>query len=317
MTLLSQIHDIHMKVSYNHDHPIHKYIENELNSKGYGYDRKYIISINKHNQIDQSLSIIKGCLYTDPKKFIRLLEKHVDINIVKKYNINLPNHNNEIEQYMNIYQQKVNNSSKIQIIEWIINLYEGIRNQKNDKSNISYLIYFLGTIEWFHLAIVRLMLYKHNKNMIFVMGEYQDFDLLEDKYTYCDFLKFINSEYCSHSIVLTFTEKYLIPYDPDYDQSVNVSEYRHFDKICEVLGKKTMQVIPDQYVPIQDITDDHYCIFHCFWFIERIVQMNIVEKNFNKFMDYMKHINKMTKKADVHFFIDDLNIRAKILNDKR
>ncbi len=298
-----------MKVSYQNDHSIYKYIENELNECGYGYNRKHTISINKYNRFDQSLSIMKGYLYNDPKYFIEMVDQNVASDVVKKYKIEDDTKNNiDINQYVKTYQQKVKYNTKIQIIEWIINLYEEIKNKNDDKINISNLLYFLGTIEWFHLAIIKFMFKTYNRNNIFIMGEHQDFDTLDENYNCREFFEFINSEYCSHSVVFMFTKQHLILFDPDYDpKNCGLLQY---NKMCGVLGKKIMQIIPDQYISVQEITDDNYCIFHCFWFIQRIIQMNIDDNNINIFMDYVNQINKIIKKSDVYFFINDLNMKA-------
>lgn len=309
MTNLAKIHEIHMGVSYQNDHPIHKYCEKELNCAGYGYNRKHIISFNKQNQFDQSLSIIKGYLYNDSKKFIKVIERYVNITDIKNYNISNEVENNEIKQYMKQYQQY--RGQKIQIIEWIINLYEKVKKRDTTNMNISHLLYFLGTIEWFHLAIIKYMFSTYAKKKIFIMGEYQDFDLLEDGLNNNDLFELIDSEYSSHSIVFMFTKYHAIVYDPDHVDN----DSSQYNKLCKILNKKLMQIIPNQYVPVQEITDDQYCIFHCFWFIYRIVQMNIDDNNITKFMEYIKFINKMTKKSDVHFFINDLNTKANLFGD--
>lgn len=317
MADILQIHEIHMKVSYQNDHHIYRYIESELNKCGYGYNRKHMIQINRYHRFDQSLCIIRGYLYDDPQKFIKLLEQYVDIEAIRAHDIGNEISEKEINEkekrahitkYIKLYEEK-KKGTKIQIIEWIIGLYGELKINKN--INISHLLYFLGTLEWFHLAIIKYMFSTYNEEKIFIIGESQDFDPWDlHNYNYNDLNEFVTSEYCSHTIVYMFMGKYMITYDPDYQAYDN--ELVQFNKLCKILEKKYMSVIPDQYIPIQDITDDHYCIFHCFWFIQRIVQMHIDHQSIVDFMEYIKRINKKTKKSDVYFFINDLNMRANL-----
>jgi len=56
-----KIHNIHMGVSYDLDHIIHKYLERRVNStNSFVHDRKYIISINRHDRYDMSIQLLTG-----------------------------------------------------------------------------------------------------------------------------------------------------------------------------------------------------------------------------------------------------------------
>jgi hypothetical protein len=185
---MKNIHKIHMDISYQTEHPIHRYIEKESNDRGYGFNRKHTITMNKQNRFDQSISIIKGLgLPPLSDNFIKNLSKCIDIETIKNYDIEslieseiqglgLPGKN--IYHYLKNYQQKINNGTQIQIIEWIFDLYKVLKNNLNQMKgyDVSCLFYFLGTIEWFHLLIIKSMFSSYHGNKFFIMGEILDFD---------------------------------------------------------------------------------------------------------------------------------------------
>ena len=65
------MHNLHMNISYIHDHPVYKYIEfSSNNSKSFIFDRKYIISMNRFCRYDMSIPLLKRMIFPTKEYFL-------------------------------------------------------------------------------------------------------------------------------------------------------------------------------------------------------------------------------------------------------
>ena len=101
MTEIQKIHNLHMNISYNSNHDIHMYIENIIKlSKSFIFNRHFVISINRFNQYDMSIQILKNNIISKDEFMDKLLtsiknpyileflNKSINLSICKPYNTN-------------------------------------------------------------------------------------------------------------------------------------------------------------------------------------------------------------------------------------
>jgi hypothetical protein len=332
---MQNIHDTHMEVSYNQDHPIHIYIEDYVNqSQNFVIDRTFIISINRFDRYDMSLCFLKNQIYQTKESFIDsfkhycLKESNIQYNHVNEIYRMIENdkqylikHFNQsiidiIESLVKLYEGIVNQSN-INIFEWIYRLYDELKNIKNDDGGINKYIgtlYFLGLQEWFHLSVIDRLYNRINKKTnnicTIVWGEENAIELenLSDL-TIDEIMNHMNHEYCSHSILYMIDKNNISIYDPDYDYQ-NPSIEGKEKRLCNFMSKK--------YLSFQSITDDQYCVFHCIDFLFKLVDAISVsssaysEKTIKIFMNYINEVNQISKKSDIHTFIKNLSLRSSL-----
>jgi hypothetical protein len=149
---IGQIYDLHMQVSYNPGHPVHRYIENRAIAAGYQFNKNYIISINRYNRYDTSIQFVKGYIFLNQADFYRALEKTIKNNSFMKFitliirsdvlkcfetdqqHITPPfpgTVKNNILRHISDYQTKIDNYGKTNdlfaLVGWIFDLYQDLR----------------------------------------------------------------------------------------------------------------------------------------------------------------------------------------------
>jgi hypothetical protein len=393
MSEIQKIHDLHMGISYDHDHIINKYIEERINStKTFILDRRYCISINRYKRYDMSIQLLKNIIFPTKDEFIEQLKKSIhsidlkcflDVSIklsISEPEINEQKSNNISNQYVtkdipniracfendktkytiplcnetediildliNDYENEV--SSTLSSIEfsknfsfrmcvWMYSLYEGLKSVYNNNTNDIFkfentpqinsifvgVMCFLGTIEWFHLLVIRMMIdnlcskmLNQSKKCMIIMGEEVEIELEKlNNYSFQDTKEFYLNEYCSHSNVYLIDNQHITIFNSDVHANDDIHKIL-IDKICLIIGKKyisTSQLVK----PIQTITNDQYCIIHCMNFILKMIEMidnKYSTNNLLKFMQYIDSVNKITKITDIYMFIKDFHLKAQFSN---
>lgn len=237
-------------------------------------------------------------------------------------------------------------------VSWIINIYSQIINKLTTKDNemsikdadnevifIVSSLYVLSLFEWFHLTIVSHQITKKMDKLCFLaLGEITNIDIISlAKYTLSDLQEFLTENYCSHSVVLLITDKIMYSYDPNgYDNNDN----NCYNRICKVINKPhatphnrlvAQRVVPLTFGlmnitrdlklsnPVQNITDDQYCIFHCFDFMINIVLfMNDVNMEYDiitKLFLFLKQLDERNIGMTidhVYSFIEKLDKQANL-----
>lgn len=198
--------------------------------------------------------------------------------------------------------------------------------------------HFLSNLEWFHMLVTLILYDEHigSKNMSqkysLVFGE---INMIEYEYihTYSLFeLKTLfTHDYMSHSVLYVIGKDILYVYDPDDLSDSDDDKFNSLDSLNYILDFSSI-IFPDynhdliidklKYAQIcnecitksiQTITNDQYCIFHCIWFVLRLIdslshRMN--QKNFIHFLKHIDKLNKMTTINDVRFFIHNLKEKS-------
>ncbi len=185
---------------------------------------------------------------------------------------------------------------------------------------------FLGTLEWFHLLVIRMMVDQQRESSdnrcLLISGEETEIEYeYMCMFSMQEIKDFFTSEYNSHATVYLIHRDHITMFDPDEDNKKDdkkddVKYDILIDKLCTVLEKEYihMNLCPS----IQTLTDDQYCIFYCIDFILKILEMiddDYSAGSLKKFMEYMKNINKLTKTADVRTFAKTLDLKAKFFED--
>jgi len=215
---------------------------------------------------------------------------------------------------------------------WIYSLYEIMKkiynsNNINDKQNITFvsMLYFLGLLEWFHLLIIDLMYHslKTGKRCVMMFGEEIKTELeTMNEYTLKDFRDYFSYEYCSHSTLYLIDDDCLTLFNPDInDNDCHNDDHNELtNKLCLFLNKKFIPI--DINDSIQTLLDDQYCIFHCMNFMLKLVDIIDTTNNIyspknqlSRFMKYIESLNKITKKSDIHTFIQDLYLKSGLYFD--
>jgi len=385
MSDIQKVHNLHMDVSYDQDHPIYKYIERCADkSKSFRFDRKCTISINRFQRYDMSTQLLKKTIFPSKESFFHQFQKStLDQNLVKflldsiqmstlpddktvdktvnktvsdSYDgdvIEMSNHLNKqtdirVRELIKQYEDHVqDNPYPLIICEWIYDKYHILTTMYEDEDNhesdsisnteeyipselnvifISTLL-FLGTLEWFHLLVIRMMVDQQRKSSnnrcLLISGEETEIEYeYMCMFSMQEIKDFFTSEYNSHATVYLVHRDHITMFDPDEDNKKNRNDFDALkydvliDKLCTVLEKEYIPM--NLYPSIQTLTDDQYCIFYCVDFILKILEMiddDYSAKSLKKFMEFMKNINKITKTADIRTFAKTLDLKAKFLED--
>jgi hypothetical protein len=333
-----------MDVSYDQDHPIYKYIERCANkSKSFKFDRKCTISINRFQRYDMSTQLLKKTIFPSKESFFEQFQKSIlDQDLVKflldSIQMSTDAHMNVSDSYDGDVIEMSNHLNKqtdIRVRE-LIKQYEGCVRDDHDESdpnpisnteeyipselNVIFIstLLFLGTLEWFHLLVIRMMVDQQRESSdnrcLLISGEETEIEYeYMCMFSMQEIKDFFTSEYNSHATVYLIHRDHITMFDPDED---NKKDDILIDKLCTVLEKEYihMNLCPS----IQTLTDDQYCIFYCIDFILKILEMiddDYSAGSLKKFMEYMKNINKLTKTADVRTFAKTLDLKAKFFED--
>lgn len=347
---MQNIHDTHMKVSYDQNHPIHIYVEDCINqSQNFVMDRTLTISMNRFNRYDMSLCFLKNQIYKTKESFLDSLENHYFLKntnisfdhiddlyttiendkqyLTKQFN---PLVIDVIETLIKSYERIINcSNSFVSLCQWIYYLYDELKNIKalkdhgnmeDDKKN-KYIgtLYFLGLHEWFHLLVIEVLycsIDKKTNNVCTIIWGEENMIELENlmDLSINEILTYLDCEYSSHSTLYMIDQNNILIYNPD-DCDDPFFETKK-DKLCKILSKKYLLIRSIQ--SIQSVTDDQYCVFHCIDFVLRLVNATNAstsgysEKTLKIFMKYIDDVNKITKKSDIHTFIKDLLLKSSL-----
>lgn len=249
----------------------------------------------------------------------------------------------EYEDYvLDNYPYFVSSQTQIsRICEWVFDKYEKLRilyesddsSQRHDSKtgellvtdvNVEFIstLLFLGTLEWFHLMIIGMMVDRlrseSGDRCILIPGEETTIEHEHMAiYSMQDIRDFFSIEYSSHATVYVVNKQQISIFDPDGDDKKNrndADEEKYsvlVDKLCLVLEKEYVPI--DLHPSIQTLTDDQYCIFHCIAFILRLIEMiddDYSTESFHRFIKYVDDVNKITKVSDVLSFAKNLELKA-------
>ena len=327
---IKNIYKLHTDISFNNEHIIYKYLTTECKKNNILFDKKIIIPINYYNRYDFGIHIMndiqfygKIILYDKSKHIhlpnINVISKHKYTNdigsgfdakmktiiqtIDKKYNRLLTEHND-----INV------------IIMWVYNNYSVLYKwyKLNDDSLDIYtvigLYYYLGTLEWFHIYILKILLSKNNTQNRIVFGDNLLFKCNElQQFTHTELRSFFNNGYLSHSVLYMFSPTHMTLYDPDYvvnesDNKIDILEFLLNIVYCPL----------NILYPIQEKTDDNYCIFYCINVIEYVNKLNILfdGNGFNTLGKYINELLPTFNKSVIHHYINMLvtDIKYKLMS---
>jgi hypothetical protein len=332
MINITNAHNFHMELSYDTNHVIYKHLEKSLSKKNILFNRHYTISMNIFGRYDLSLFLLKGYIFADKEKFLQLLKnvkRKFIINQIKKNIHNcitndmsvmskcLPSDvNTAVNNLCELYELKLklfnDDCDLVSFAFWIYQLYDDLKNwyikcdSRDSNFNNSKLIaklYFLGTLEWFHLMIIQMLL-NETANCIMILGENNNIEIenLTNMSSY-ELKIYIASEYNSHSVLYIKTNNFISMYDPDH---CNESD-DNIHMLCNLLNTRYQSIQINNTV--QSITDDQYCIFHCIWFMSMIAKYKVTKLNLKKIMDYHNKLNNTTLKSTVLYLINDMLLK--------
>jgi hypothetical protein len=191
--------------------------------------------------------------------------------------------------------------------------------------------HFLSNLEWFHMLVTYVMckdIFSATKStnpdkyaVIFGERNMIEYEFI-NTYTLTELKNLFSSEYISHSILYIVGNDLIYMYDPDesddeeLDPTDAIAYILDFKKNTtqnenKIEGQTKMQqdIQLVQLCPVQSLTDDQYCIFHCIWFLLRLIGTFDGEMTLEKFSKFIEHINKINKKTtikDVRYFIMEL-----------
>lgn len=243
---VSKIHNLHMNVSYNYSH-IHRYIENKLNKTRFKFNR-HTISLNRFNRYDMSIQILTNnleCVLNSPPRLITKQKLMKIFRDDKKQMSELTDtFSTTVNELIDLYS-KLDSS---EIIPFIGKTYSDIKNSLNSRKTGT--LYFLGMLEWFHVDLIKSII----TDECFVIGEIVNIELeLIETSELNETIK----NYNSHAIVFLISPDIIGLFDPDFS-----TDEKHTNKLFP-----NVQHVNFIETSIQEITDDNYCIFHCFNFI--------------------------------------------------
>lgn len=322
---MQHIHQFHMDVSYNQNSNAIKFVESAVANQGYKFITNFCIAFNENIQFDIGLNLIKG--YLDNYKHALLsstlegctLYIPLDPSDIKnEINKRCRDYSNCIVQeldYLGHYYDAIYNNFKIHNDKQKITLelfdfcsnYCNLKNQDDFlKYKIMALLMFIGLNEWFSGNIYIMLLSVHKSSApTFLIGEMVSIDVnkLEN---IDDVVNFIKEEYNSHAVTIIFTNSFVTLIDSDYDKSCR-EYYTKLNQIARHLNIKCKKI--KLLNPVQNITDDNYCIFHCLFIILNL--SNISHLNFKK----IKHSIMRCDKNNIDITIKD--IEYKIIEFKK
>jgi len=324
---MKDINNLHMNISFNNNHTIYKYLTTECKKNNIYFNKKIVIPLNEYNRYDFSLYIMKDIFYYRKvllqknilyeKKIINdfsLLCNNNIIDVIKKDNCKFNDTLIHIihkfnKTYIDLLKYKNINI----LIKWIYNryliLYKWYKyfDVKIDINFILGLYYFLGTLEWFHIYILKLIL---KPNQI-VIGDNLLFNCTDLQIlTTTELHKFFINEYSSHSTLYLIGNNYITLYDPDYIKHSSDNKIHILNKLLDIIYYPLL--IP---VSIQEKTDDNYCIFHCIRIIEYIIKLNITfdDIGFNLLCNYINTLQITTNKSTIIHYINTFRLNLTFL----
>jgi len=302
--MLAQIHREQMNISYSTNHMIYDLIEERTKCNNKLFDRNIQFQIDRWGRINTTFSIMK--------KYINLsmishfdnsnpIEHYFDSVEIVEHRIKIfDNLNSTIikiiwELFDRYKQNRIDCVTKIceQLIDW----YNG--EDTNILTNIQIIAYimFINTLELFHIRILEQLISLKNKvgenpDAIFILGEYfsldvESFDIMFN-HTNCDLREFFKNEYCSHSIVCVITDMISV-YDPEGITDLIEESIKRLGKTIE--HRREYLQIKQKY-PIQSMTDDTYCIFHCVEFILQTSKIDWTKQSIDKWIILSDQSNK-------------------------
>ena len=262
---MQNIHDIHMKVSYDQNHPIHIYVEDYVNqSQNFVLDRTLTISINRFARYDMSLCFFNNQIYQTKELFVDSFNHYFfkenntpcdkpyqDINdlyviiendqplLTKPFDISVLD---IVASLIKSYEEIIN-SSNSNIFEtlclWIYHLYDGLKNIKSVEN-----VEGDENVEGVENA-------EKNKciGTLYFLGLLEWFHLLVIDTLYCQINKKTN-DVCT----IVWSEENMIELENLSDLSID--EIRNY-LICEYSSHSTLYMIDQNNISIYNPDDDY------------------------------------------------------------
>lgn len=328
-----------MDISYNHNNKIYRYIEAVINSSPrFKFNRKNVISINKFKRFDIGLQILTGLQNVQNSvdlSNIQINEKLLSMydQCDKKYLLRqIVNDERKLFRGFSVKENRliyemideyecVRKFGFIRTIEWIFHNYSMIIDCIHTQSKIDTIkqiivpFYVLGSLEWFHITIIINNVnanYDSNFTSLILCDIYDiETDLLVD-YTIDDLKDFLKNEYCSHSVVFIIDNVNLYVYDSDRSDEIEddnslMNAYNRLTYMLDRTNRSLDIVLKD---PVQTLTNDNYCIFHCIEFMMKLSMTNTFD--IIEFMHFIEAHNKHKTIKKIHKFIMRLNKKANL-----
>lgn len=200
----------------------------------------------------------------------------------------------------------------------------------SDSETFAGVYYLLSQIEWFHI-LVTLLKYdeartiKPDNTQLVVFGnECMGDHGYMDTYSIEEIKSYHKDDYPAHSTIHIITNDCIYSYDPDKEETIDENTDSSSDddtteqidpitRFAHILFLKHIEI--DSEYSIQSLTEDTYCIFHCIWFIIRLIDIadcKLTSDNIDKISDYIDQINKITNFDSVMYFIKDIELRSMV-----
>lgn len=330
---ITNIYNLHMSLSFDNDHKLYKSLEKQCKTNNILFDKKLVIPINNYNRYDFGLYIMKDITFYDKllsdnkininnKYFYDIMKCSCYKNILELIEEDTNNYNdiiiNVIQLLNNTYNKLLSDNTDFNIIlSWVYDKYTllyqwyKLNDDVLDMDNIIGLYYFLGTLEWFHVYILKILLGNNmdtNTN-IAIIGDNLLFNCYElQSLNDAELRIFFKDKYSSHAVLYLIGSNFITLYDPDYieDESGN-----KIDILESLLNVKYYPF--ELSIAIQDKTDDTYCIFHCIRILEYINKLNITFDNigFNILGNYINDLLPTTNESVIIHYILNLYMELK------
>lgn len=322
--IIKNIYNLHMNISFDNEHKLYKYLEKECQMNSILFNKQLVIPINNYKRYDFGLHIMKyftfyknilfNCINSNNEYFYDMMKISCHENILEI----IHKDNNEFnEEIINIIQQLNETYNKLietytdfnDIILWVFDKYELIHNWYqcyNNTLNINNIIsmyYFLGTLEWFHIYILKILLANYTNTNIIIIGDKLLFNCYElQTLSDNDLRIFFKDGYLSHSVLYLISSDFMTLYDPDYKQNESDNKINILETILNVSYYPLKLSIS-----IQSKTDDNYCIFHCIRIVEYVNKLNITFDNigFDILNNYINDLIITTNESVmIHYIIN-------------
>ncbi len=318
--MISTIHKIHMDISYNYNNLLFNKIGRYATTNNSNFIHNIIICFNKKINFDLTFEFMKNkMLYKYLTEFANSdTYKQIDLHcptdiIIKEHKNDCINKHlyNFVEIYNKILELNDKNIWQIMYSIYWIFIHPLVHwfnsNELNmDINYLSALIHFVSHIKWFHFNMHVILIKKilnETSNEIIIMGNINHV-VTHHLYTLhkTDELKcFIKEEIPSHSIAIIIKNAKCFIYDPDY---INRDITSQIKKLLLSVNSNIKYKHIKLTNPIQSITDDNYCIFHCIFLI-----LDAIKMNDETLEQHIKYLDKQNKDATIG------DIRKKIINE--
>jgi hypothetical protein len=182
--------------------------------------------------------------------------------------------------------------------------------------------HFLSQLEWFHMVMTTFLCRdtlkkikdtESLKKYAVIFGERNliEYEFI-DTYSIDEIRDLFSSCYASHTTLYLIGKDLIYMFDPDESDE----EIDSIDALSYMFDIEKLNI--EFHNPIQSVTDDQYCVFHCIMFVLKLIDVlsdRISQKNLIKFINYVDKSNVNTTIYDIRYFISNLYSTAKLYEE--